>query len=161
MNLTFEKVLQNDEEKIDEIYKIIKLSGENMFKTQNLTHWKTPYPKDSIKLDCENREVFLIKDIELNIYVHTFQLEFTTVENEKIAYINKFATLPNASGKGIGKKSIKFIEEYCRDKEVYKIVLDVYDKSDHAIQFYKNRGFSITSSKPTKHFSVYIMEKIL
>ncbi|MCF3942628.1 GNAT family N-acetyltransferase [Oceanobacillus alkalisoli] len=168
MELSFRRVLKNDENMINEIYKIITLSGQDMFEKQGLVHWKTPYPIESIKADCENREVFLIKDLQSDLYVHTFQLEFEpkTMNNKikgyvSFASINKFATLPVVSGKGIGKKSMDFIEDYCREKEVSKITLDVYDKSEKAIKFYKNRGFSITSSKPTKHFSIYIMEKIL
>ena len=47
-----------------------------MFKEQGLVHWRTPYPIEAIKKNCEEREVFLAKDMDTNMYVHTFQLEF-------------------------------------------------------------------------------------
>lgn len=155
MKLLFERISSDDEKKIYEIYKILKECGEHMFNNHGLIHWKTPYPIESIKKNCDEREVFLAKEIESDNYVHTFQLEL----ERSIAVINKFATTPKVSGKGIGKKSMKFIEEYCLKKNIEKIRLDVYDKSEHAIRFYKNRGFVIVDSKSTKHFNVYIMEK--
>ncbi|MFE4896546.1 GNAT family N-acetyltransferase [Peribacillus butanolivorans] len=172
MKLTFERISANEDKKVSEVYEIIKISGEHMFKEQGLVHWKTPYPIEVIQKNCEERDVFLVKDIETNTYVHTFQLEFisdfsktlinSNYSNKKEVYeviINKFATIPNVAGKGIGKMSMDYIDEYCRNKGVSKISLDVYDKSEHAIQFYKKRGFIITGSKPTRHFTVYLMEK--
>ena len=172
MNLIFERVLSNEDVKISEVYEIIKNSGENMFLNQGLIHWRTPYPIESIKKDCTEREVFLIKDLDKNKYVHTFQLKFTyftslhilfNKENTKIivANINKFATIPQLTGTGIGKQSMNFIENYCRSKDVSKLCLDVYEKSEHAIRFYRNRGFRIIGKKPTKYFKVYFMEKQL
>lgn len=172
MNLSFERVFPNDDKKIFEIYEIIRLSGEHMYKEQGLIHWKDPYPMESIKKNCENREVFLAKNLDSGKFVHTFQLEFISdfsksEENDenkidsKVCIINKFATLPEVAGQGIGKLSMNYIEEYCRNKKVSKIGLDVYDKSEHAIRFYKKRGFVVTGSKPTRHFKVYLMEKLI
>ncbi|WP_158234626.1 GNAT family N-acetyltransferase [Lentibacillus sediminis] len=165
MNLSFEKVFKNEDEKLKEIYEIIRASGEHMLKHQGLAHWKTPYPIKSIKKNCEEKNVFLVKDLDTNLYVHTFQLEFKcSMKNnneEHEAVLNKFATIPQAAGKGIGKKSLIYIEDYCRNNGASIINLDVYDQSKHAIQFYKKRGFVVTSSKPTRNFTVYIMEKQL
>jgi len=166
MNLDFERVLPNEDSKIMEIYRIIKNSGEDMFKNQGLIHWRTPYPIESIKKNCNEREVFLAKDLDKDKYVHTFQLEFTNnltkiKSNESTANINKFATDPLISGRGIGKQSINFIENYCLSKNISKLRLDVYKKSKHAVRFYKDRGFGIIGEKSTKHFEVYLMEKQL
>lgn len=166
MNLSFERVFQNEDKKIFEVYEIIRISGEHMYKEQGLIHWKDPYPIDSIKKNCEEREVFLVKELDMGIFVHTFQLEFNheynqleNNEGKKICVVNKFATLPNVAGNGIGKLSMNYIEEYCKDLGISKICLDVYDKSEHAINFYKKRGFIVTGTKPTRHFTVYLMEK--
>ncbi|MFS0614945.1 GNAT family N-acetyltransferase [Lederbergia ruris] len=165
MNLNFEQIISDNEEKVFKVYEIIKVCGERMFEEQGLVHWKTPYPIEAIQKNCEEREVFLVKDIDADSYVHTFQLEFTVeLINDKevpVAIVNKFATIPKAAGKGIGKLSMDYIEEYCRNKGISKIKLDVYNKSGHAINFYKKRGFIKTGSMPTKHFKVYLMEKQL
>src|SRR5699024_430383 len=125
-------------------------------------HWLRPYPINLIKEDCEKKEVFIAQELETMMYLHTFQLRFYLLKGtKKIAEISKFATLPEAEGKGIGKRSMNFIEDYCRDRNTTKITLEVYDKSINAINFYLNRGFIIIGSKPTNHFTVNIMEKEL
>lgn len=172
MSIEFKQVFPYEEDKINEVYEIIKSSGEFMFEQHGLVHWKSPYPKEAIKKNCENRKVFLAKNIKNNKYVHTFQLElieeYTTIReyriqeaNQKIAVINKFATVPQAAGRGIGTLSMNFIEELCLNRGIYCISLDVYDKSEHAIQFYIKKGFSVTGTKMTKNFRVYQMEKQL
>lgn len=165
MNLSFEKIFPNEDKKVSEVYEIIKVCGEHMYKEQGLAHWRSPYPIEAIKENCKEREVFLVKDLDTDTYVHTFQLEliskFIDANEVPIAIINKFATIPTVAGKGIGKLSMDYIEEFCSNKGVSKIDLDVYDKSDHAVQFYKKRGFIITGSRPTRHFTVYLMEKRL
>lgn len=165
MNLSFEKIIPNEDKKVSEVYEIIKVCGEHMYKEQGLVHWRSPYPIKAIKENCKEREVFLVKDLDTDTYVHTFQLELisrTIDENEvPIAIINKFATIPNVAGKGIGKLSMNYIEDYCRNQGVLNVILDVYDQSGHAIEFYKKRGFIITGSRPTRHFTVYLMEKQL
>lgn len=175
MRIIFGRVLQNEDDKIEAVFEIIKSSGEHMHKNLGLIHWKTPYPKESIMRDCQGREVYLGRDLDTNRYVHTFQIEFTfpkssacskeiMVGKETVGFfatIHKFATLPDAEGQGIGKLSLEYIESYCRQKGIKKLCLDVYDRSDHAIQFYKNRGFEIVGSRPTRHFNVFMMEKLI
>lgn len=117
------------------------------------------------------REVFLTKDLYKNEYVNTFQLEFVNNTSEKfsemqkkrfnVVNVSKFATNPKDTGRGIGKKSMEFIETYCRNKGISKLSLDVYTESNNAIRFYRNMGFRITSEKPTRCFKVYVMEKQL
>ncbi|WP_079528171.1 GNAT family N-acetyltransferase [Halobacillus hunanensis] len=170
MKLVYEKVYPDEQNKLSEVYEIIKNSGEKMFKEKGLIHWRTPYPIENIKIDCKEREVFLAKNTDTNSYVHTFQLEFLNDDlknsnsNNKVSnivVINKFATLPQYAGCGIGKQSINYIEKYCLSRGVSNISLEVYDKSKHAIRFYKKRGFVVTGSKSTRHFTVSLMEKQL
>lgn len=175
MNLSFDRVLADENDKIAEVYEIIRSCGEDMFLNQGLTHWRTPYPVEAIINDCNERRVFIARDIDLNKYVHTFQLKLipsdTLCESldqmhyDRIvpgsALISKFATIPLATGKGIGKQSMNFIEDFCYQNGVFRLCLDVYEKNKNAIQFYMNRGFAIIGTKPTKYFTVYIMEKLL
>lgn len=175
MNLAFERVMSDEDDKISVIYEIIKSCGEDMFQKQGLMHWRTPYPKVSIQKNCAEREVFLVRDLDTNQYVHTIQLEFITsnenittccqnADNEtefKVVNLNKGATIPQASGKGIGKQCFDYIENYCRNRGISRICFDVYDKSEHAVQFFENIGYTIVGSKPTRYFTVYIMEKTL
>ena len=157
MNIQFIKVFPDELNKIDSVFNILQLCGSDMYENQGLTHWKTPYEKERIVHDCKTKEVYLGVDMEQDAYVHTFQIAF----HEKTANICKLATLPAESGKGIASKSMRFIEDICKQRNIGRIILDVYEKSLRAIKFYEKNGFVITSSSPTKYFTVYNMEKRL
>lgn len=176
MNLIFEKVEAFEKEKIESIYNVLKKNGEYMFFHEGLIHWKSPYPIESITENCIEKEVFLVKSLDDMKYIHTFQLEnkkFHLTEYFKmeingvqdrihnVVVINKFATLPEFHGKGVGKQSLNFIENYCLKNNIEFLLLDVYEKSSKAIRFYKNRGFEIIRTIPTKHFFVHEMLKKL
>ena len=152
-NLVFSEVLCDDAMSIESIFSILSACGTDMYDNQGLEHWKNPYTIENIKSDCSNKNVFLVylKDKA----VATFMLNIDAGG----ALITKFAVLPEFSGKKIGSRCIDFINNWCREKRIERIHLDVYDKSLVAIKFYERNGFSIYDSAPTKRFRVLLMER--
>lgn len=166
MGLKFIEVAKDDEQEIENIYEILKNSGEHLYNSKGLLHWKIPYPIESIKENVENRKVFVVKDIDTEELIHTFQLETresseksNALIHEKTVDINKFATLPSYEGRGIGTQSIEFIEQYCLRNNIHRIFLEVYDQSFDAIRFYKAKGFIVIGERKTRYFNVMQMEK--
>ena len=148
---------KNDFFKIDYIYDILNECGEDMYHQYGLVHWLNPYPKEAIRLDCENNDVYLVYNCD--IPVATFQLSEQILKGKQTIHINKFATRPIYSNRGIGKSMMKFVTDKSLEKNIGWISLDVYTESLHAIEFYKNLGFEIIEKKPTKRFAVYKMMK--
>jgi len=167
LELNFIEVTEDYEEGIDIIYEILKKSGEHLFNSKGLYHWKNPYPKDSIRENVRNRKVYIVKNMDTGKFIHTFQLEVRNTVDlnsslvENVAEINKFATLPEEAGKGIGTRSINFIEKYCIKNNIKKIELEVYDKSLDAVNFYKSKGLVIKGERETRYFKVFRMEKVI
>ena len=166
--LKFIEVTKYHHHEIEKIHEILKASGENLYNTKGLLHWKTPYPIEAIKENIENRTFFIVKDEGADEFIHTFQLEIKmpneksdTSLNEITAEINKFATLPSYEGRGIGTQSIDFIEKYCASNSIHRIFLEVYDQSFDAIHFYKSKGFAVIGERKTRYFTVLQMEKII
>lgn len=162
-SISFKKVTSGDRDDIHAIYNILKACGENMFNRYGLEHWINPYTEKSIERDTENKEVYIVS-LD-NRKIATFMISKTKSEyfsdETPAVYISKVATLPEEEGKGIGGKCIDFIEARALTETVSRIRLDVYTKSERAINFYKNKGFIVTDEKPTRRFSVYCMEKVL
>lgn len=145
-------LVDNTSELVNEIYNILAECGRNMYENDGLTHWKNPYPLENIKSDCNKNYVYIGN---LNgKYVNTFQLNFEGSN----CIITKFATSPSHAGKGIGKQSMEYIKMICREKNTETITLDVYDKSQTAISFYRRLGFDFVGSKSTKYFTVLTMK---
>lgn len=143
---------------IQECYKILEQCGELMFKEHGLDHWLPPYSIDNIYKDCADKLVFLVYDDIEKKYVSTFQ---GYLNDDFSFYIRKVATIPEFQGKGIGRKNLEFIEDLCRKLRINAIELDVYDKSEQAINFYLANGFVVTGKRPTRRFEVLLMKKIL
>lgn len=150
-------VKSTDKEYVNEIYKILFRCGLHMLK-QGMFHWVKPYSKLAIKLDCETKLVFLVKDKNTGKYTSTFQMY---VNEDNSLYVRKIATRPNVEGKGIGKKNMQYMEEYAKKCGCYKLCLDVYKKSCRAINFYQKNGFKIVGERKARFFSEFVMEKVV
>lgn len=152
-DLSFVKINCTDENNITTIYEILKRCGTDMFEHQGLSHWKTPYSIENIKNDCNEKFVFLV--FNGDVAVATFMLSI----DDGGVLITKFAVLPSFSGKKIGTRCIEFINNWCLEKSIKRIHLDVYDQSKIAIKFYERNGFTVYDSAPTRRFKVLLMER--
>lgn len=150
-------VKSNDEQYVNEIYKILFRCGMHMVK-QGLFHWLKPYPKSAIKNDCETKTVVLVKDQCSGIFTSTFQMYVNCDGN---LFVRKIATRPDHEGRGIGKRNMQYMEAYAKEKGCPKVCLEVYKKSPRAVGFYKKFGFVITGETKARFFSEYVMEKSL
>lgn len=152
-NLVFDKVLAEDTISVQKIFSILSDCGTDMYEKQGLEHWLNPYSTENIKKDCDDKNVYLVY-ID-NQAVATFMIK---VDNGG-ALITKFAVSPEFAGRKIGSKCIEFINDWCKESGIQRIHLDVYDKSLVAIKFYKNNGFVVYDSAPTRRFRVLLMER--
>lgn len=159
MRLFFFEVKETEHDKIEKIYNLLKKSGQNMHEKYALTHWRNPLPIEAIARNCGNKHVFIAKDEASDEYVHTFCLDIEELNGKKQIKICKFSTAPEFENRGIASESIKFIEDYSRKNGITSLMLDVYVKSEHAINFYIHRGFKVAGYSQTKHFTVLSMQK--
>lgn len=157
------KLTPKDEELINVVHMLLKESGRYMVEEFDLHHWEFPYSVDNIKNDTELKNVYLVE--ENGKYIATFMYTskassfFVEIEDGKSVYISKFAVNPLLTRSGTGTKCLKFIEETIVKDGFNKIRLDVYDKSEQAINFYHKNGFVDLYKKPTRRFEVICMEK--
>ncbi len=145
--------IKEEQKLIQYVYDILRLCGKDMFENQGLVHWRTPYPIEKIREDCQNKEVYIaLKDGKA---IATFQL----LGKEDMVELSKFAVLPSNAGKGVGGRCMEYIENWCKDNGYREICLDVYNKSQVAIRFYLKYGFVQTGIHNTKYFQVIEMKK--
>lgn len=146
-----------DKNCVNAIYRILLRCGLHML-GQGLFHWIKPYPKRAIATDCDSNKVVLVKDTTSGKFTSTFQM---SIKSNNILHVRKIATDPHFEGKGIGKKNMRYMEDYASVHGCTKISLDVYKKSMRAVNFYKKCGFVIVGETKARFFSEYIMEKVL
>lgn len=76
-------------------------------------------------------------------------------------WFQKLATKPKYMRKGIGSFCIKEIEKIAQNFQCRYVVCEVYDKSNHAIKFYKDNGYIICGNKKTLKYNELKMIKEL
>ena len=146
-----------DKEYVNAIYRILLRCGLHML-GQGLFHWIKPYPKRAIANNCNSNKVVIVKDKTSGKFTSTFQM---SIKDNNVLHVRKIATDPHFEGKGIGKKNMRYMEEYASVHGCTKISLDVYKKSMHAVHFYKKCGLVIVGETKARFFSEYIMENVL
>ena len=150
-------VSSTEKDYINAIYRILFKCGLHMLR-QGLFHWVKPYSKRAIENDCDSQKVVIVKDKTSGRFTSTFQM---LKKSDGVLYVRKIATDPDFEGKGIGKKNMRYIEEYASEHGYKRICLDVYKKSSRAVNFYKRCGFTIIGETKARFFSEYVMEKVL
>jgi ribosomal protein S18 acetylase RimI-like enzyme len=157
----FIEVSFDNELLIEKVFDILLESGQHMYDTEGLTHWLNPYSIDKIKESLIDKRIFLT--MEGSRTIATFTLSDTKTkfftDEENFIYLSKFAVKPTLSNKGLGSECLDFMEKLVKEQKFIGIRLDVYEKSIPAINFYKKKGFSITSTANTTNYKVLCMEK--
>jgi ribosomal protein S18 acetylase RimI-like enzyme len=108
-----------------------------------------------------------------------YKYYFILEKNEKLGYfayhvdtigkelfLSKLYVYSNHRGKGVGRKVVNYLLDFCVKQGLEKIYLDVYHKNESSIAAYKKMGFSIDKKKVKKFdsklsFIDYQMSKLL
>lgn len=123
------------------ISKILSVCGKDMFLNQGLSHWKNSLFKTFLiviysKLKDGSALVGIFNDSGEMIATYMYNV------SNSMLHFTKFAVHPKYAGQGVGSSCIKLMEDECRRLNLKALSCEVFDKSNHAITFYKNKGFS-------------------
>lgn len=68
-------------------------------------------------------------------------------DGDRHAYVEWIACHPEHAGKGIGSTLLQWAVDYCRQKSMYTLSLQVGGSNDRAMQLYERHGF-VTKTQP-------------
>lgn len=57
------------------------------------------------------------------------------------AYIDELYLRSDYRGKGIGSRTLKFVEQFCRSQHIASIALSVHDDNERAYKVYRKAGY--------------------
>ncbi len=139
------------------ISNILFACGKDMATKYNLHHWDN-YKIKTFAIVCYcslKNDVYLLYDD--NQPTATFM----TKKRDEVLHFEKLGTLPLESGKGIGSFCMNKIEELAKASGCKKVVMEVYEPSQHAISFYKHKGYEEVGVTDTLKYKEIIMEKLI
>lgn len=157
-NYTIKKVGHFDLFSMYHISQILVSCGKDMVQKYNLRHWNNGIFKTFL-IVCYlslKHDMWLVID-EGRQSVATFQ----TKKTSKGLHFGKLATSPQSAGKGIGSFCMLAIEEIAIKLGCDVVYMEVYDKSQHAINFYLHRGYIQCGMMNSFKYKEYILQKQL
>ena len=139
------------------VAKILNRCGKDMSNKYGLHHWDNPMIKSCVIvfLCLLKNQIYLVLDA--GTPVATFQIK----ELNDALFFEKLAVVPNVSGKGYGSYCMKLIEKRAIKVGLKKVRMEVYDQSEHAIEFYKHKGYSQVGETGTLKYTDLVMEKVV
>lgn len=137
------------------VAKILNRCGKDMSNKYGLHHWDNPMIKSCVIvfLCLLKNQIYLVLDA--GTPVATFQIKVL----DDALFFEKLAVVPNVSGKGYGSYCMKLIEKRAIKLGLKKVRMEVYDQSEHAIDFYKHKGYSQVGETGTLKYTDLVMEK--
>lgn len=143
--------------KLKKVSDILYECGKDMAEKYGLHHWDNSLIKNwlIVAMCALNNDIYLVYLSQKP--VATFQIKKT-----KTAFMfQKLATSPSLSGQGIGSFCIEEIERLAREGGYAEVRCEVYDKSEHAKNFYEHRGYTIYGTTKTLKYGELKLRKEL
>ena len=152
----FKKVSMLNIFDLNRVNQILRSCGKDMYKKYGLGHWNNNWIKNFliVCLCALKNTIYLVKDSSGN-YVATFQFK---VNNRKLR-LQKLATKPQFAGNGVGSYCLTEAEHIAKTLKCNAVCFEVYNKSEHAIEFYKHRGYEVCGEIKTLKYTKILMEK--
>lgn len=151
------KLKKYDIVELHKVSDILYKCGKDMALKYDLHHWDNSRLKNvAVMILCAMKnEIYLVYDDRTP--VATFQ---TQVKGKSLLF-QKLATNPEFAGGGIGTFCMDELEKIGREKNCKEIICEVYDKSEHALNFYKRRGYSVYGTTETIKYNELKLRKNL
>ncbi|MBM3290440.1 MAG: GNAT family N-acetyltransferase [Candidatus Hydrogenedentes bacterium] len=137
-------------DRIDDLYALIEVCGEDMWRRLGLDHWKPPTPKDVFREYARTKEVFAVRDGEG--LVATFTIGFDPPEPyppsswvdaaHRAVYLNKLAVHPRAQGRGLGRRCMETVERLARERGCDTVRFDALTRNAPLLAFYDRLGYA-------------------
>lgn len=131
--------------------------GKDMARRCDLHHWDNPHIKNwlIIVLCTMKNDIYLV--YREKTPVATFQ----TCKKEQSFLFSKLAVNPAFAREGIGSYCLTQIEYLAKKSSCSDVICEVYEKSEHAKMFYKQRGYTVYGMTKTLKYRELKLRKEL
>lgn len=159
------KLIKATEKDIPLIQELAKRSWENAYadilsKEQMEYMLDTMYSESEISghLENPNYHYFLVFDEDLNSFDGFLGYENHYEEN--MTKLHRIYLVPESKGKGLGKKTLEFLNEKTLESGDRRIILNV-NKHNSAQKFYKSQGYKVYDEGVFDIGNGYVMDDFL
>lgn len=111
---------------------------------------KTKYTKDELLalMKDSNASIFVAVDENEKVLGYAFCVYQSHIEDNNFPdivtlYIDDICVDENCRGQHVGTALYEYVKAYAKEKGCYNVTLNVWDKNESAMAFYKKCGFQI------------------
>jgi ribosomal protein S18 acetylase RimI-like enzyme len=155
--ITINLLSKNEMSIVREIARITwPIAYKNILSSDQLTFmFDWMYNLETLQNQAEEGHLFFVLK-ENETPLGFIGIESFTPEKDELK-IHKIYVLPDAQGKGIGRKLIEKAIEIAQEKKIGNVILNV-NRFNKAVSFYQKLGFNITSEVNIDIGKGYLME---
>ncbi len=136
-------------DKVVEVHEILKKCGEDMKLRFGFGHWVPPYPLELLRVDAEEKSVYIVLDGGKNIATVTtgeqppgyYDISLWEAPDEKAIYMNRLAVLPEFQGRGVGAWCMNKVERAAKETGCAAVRLNTIEKHIKLQHFYEKLGY--------------------
>ena len=141
-----------------QIAALLSACGDDMQQKYGLLHWKNSHFKSFLiaYYTALKNTVYAVFDAN-RAMVATFQTAF----RDEALHFGKLAVNPHKAGIGIGGFCLSYMEDMAKKENLSALICEVYEKSEHAIAFYRKRGFETVGECQTRKYRELLLKKDL
>lgn len=166
MNLHFRLAEPSD---LDKVFQVFESAIQNMI-SQDILQWDEIYPqKSDLRRDILKKELYigLLDDEIACVYVLNNecdeQYKNGNWEFPDASYkvVHRLCVDPRFQNRGVGRETVKHIEEAIRKMGIESIRLDAFTQNPFSLRMYEKAGYKIVGHADWRKGRFYLMEKSL
>ena len=149
-NLVLKSILKNDCESLFNLMNEIYPTAYKHFWTDDGKWYvNSQYTEENILKELSDKKAsyyfILFKNEIVGNLRFIWDENLTGLQDEKQVKLHRIYLHPKTQGKGIGKKTISWLEDLAQQKGYNTIWLDAMNEQEQAFQFYKKLGYTYHS----------------
>jgi len=154
---------------LDEVCCLVR-NAIDVMTEQNIFQWDDLYPVREDFLDDIEKGQLYVGEADHHIAViyalnQEYDAEYESGDwrhrEEPFFVIHRLCVNPAFQNRGIGKNTLKHIEEELAGKGIHSIRLDVFSKNPYALKLYADSGYNKTGHADWRKGRFYLMEKYI
>jgi GNAT superfamily N-acetyltransferase len=165
-DIIFRTATQKDLKSVIKVY-------ENAIRTmesKGIYQWDSIYPNEEVLQNDIVKDQMLLGEIDGKIvsvfvlnqdYDKDYEEGNWQCKNASFFIVHRLCVNPDFQGKGIGKKTVLFIEDFLKHNEIESIRLDAFSLNPVSLKMYEGLGFKKTGEVYWRKGMFYLYEKKL
>jgi GNAT superfamily N-acetyltransferase len=170
-------IIRYEADQVHILHEIISECGEDLKRRFGLIHWSPPYPIEYMRRNACELNVYgihqhnehgeqVIGTFTVGQHGWTYDERLWASPQHRALYLGKLAIRPMYQRQGLGKWSVRKVEEFAQAWNCQAVRFDAIAQHTQLIQFYQSLGYHVRGTRPIVdwrglEWEIVYLEKVL